>query len=307
MPATPGPGERLQDILVDAPLEVTVHDGFEFWLDDEATEDPEVRASLERANASVYPTVRMTAAPAAYWCRVPDRSHVRWVLPDDEDAALNALARLQAAGELTLGAKTKFAGMFRAHGRLVPVWDLPEEPPAEQWEEPFGAFAKRYAEALRRQGRPHRRRAPRPPGPASGGRSRCADVAGHRSLVAHQVDHALPAGSGSRATGHDMQRGPPRPEPSSEPGIRMTSMPARSSCALVSTFRSYAMHRRGANASVLFPSSHCSRSAVTGSRPVSMTRNVSSPIAAAAAVRNGAGPATLTSLTRPAAPASDRP
>jgi hypothetical protein len=89
----------------------------------------------------------MTAAPAAYWCRVPDRSHVRWVLPDDEDAALNALARLQAAGELTLGAKTKFAGMFRAMGRLVPVWDLPEEPPAEQWEEPFGAFTKRYAEA----------------------------------------------------------------------------------------------------------------------------------------------------------------
>jgi hypothetical protein len=147
MPATPGPGERLQDILTDAPLEVTVRDGFEFWLDDEATEDPEVRASLERANASVYPTVRMTAAPAAYWCRVPDRSHVRWVLPDDEDAALNALARLQAAGELTLGAKTKFAGMFRAMGRLVPVWDLPEEPPAEQWEEPFGAFTKRYAEA----------------------------------------------------------------------------------------------------------------------------------------------------------------
>ncbi len=147
MPATPGPGERLQDILTDAPLSVTIRDGFEFWLDDEATEDPEVRASLERANASIYPTVRMAAAPAAYWCRVPDRSHVRWVLPDDEDAALNALARLQAAGGLTLGAKTKFAGMFRAHGRLVPVWDLPEEPPAEQWEEPFGAFTKRYAEA----------------------------------------------------------------------------------------------------------------------------------------------------------------
>lgn len=147
MPATPGPGERLQDILTDAPLSVTVRDGFEFWLDDEATEDPEVRASLERANASVYPTVRMAAAPAAYWCRVPDRSHVRWVLPDDEDVALNALARLQAAGELTLGEKTKFAGMFRAHGRLVPVWDLPEAPPAEQWDEPFGAFTKRYAQA----------------------------------------------------------------------------------------------------------------------------------------------------------------
>jgi hypothetical protein len=149
MPPVPGRGERLQDILVDAPLAVTVRDGFEFWLDDEATEDPEVRASLERANASVYPTVRMAAAPAAYWCRVPDRAHLRWVLPDDEDAALNTLARLHAAGDLTLGDRTKFAGMFRAHGRLVPVWDLPEEPPGEEWEAPFGAFTKRYAEAYR--------------------------------------------------------------------------------------------------------------------------------------------------------------
>ena len=89
--------------------------------------------------------------------------------------------------------------------------------------------------------------------------------------------------------GQDMHRGPPRPEPSSEPGIRITSIPARSSCRLVSTFRSYATQTRGAMASVLFPSSHCSRSAVTGSSPVSMIRRVSMPIAFAAAVRNGSG------------------
>ena len=152
VPPVPGTGERLQDIITDAPLEVSVRDGFEFWLDDEATEDPEVRGSLERANASVYPTVRMSGARGAYWCRVPDRAHVRWVLPDDEDAALNTLVRLHSVGELTLGEGTKFAGMFRAHGRLVPVWDLPQEPPGTEWEEPFALFVDRYAQAYGQTG-----------------------------------------------------------------------------------------------------------------------------------------------------------
>ncbi|MFF5070545.1 DUF5926 family protein [Micromonospora olivasterospora] len=148
VPPLPGPGPRLQDILVDGPLEITMHDGFEFWLDPGAADDATVQASLERANAAIYPTVRLAAARAAYWCQVPEKAHVRWVLPDDEDAALDALARLSAAGTLTLGADTRFAGMFRAHGRLAPVWDLPEDVPAADWEEPVTEFAKRYAEAL---------------------------------------------------------------------------------------------------------------------------------------------------------------
>lgn len=149
VPALPGEGPRLPDVIVDGPLDITMRDGFEFWLeDDDATDDPNVRASLERANASVYPTVRMAAAKAAYWCRVSDRAHMRWVLADDEDAGLDALARLSAAGGLLLGDATKFAGMFRAHGRLVPVWDLPMDPPAEDWEAPLAEFAKRYGESL---------------------------------------------------------------------------------------------------------------------------------------------------------------
>ncbi|WP_422772582.1 DUF5926 family protein [Plantactinospora sp. WMMC1484] len=148
VPALPGEGPRLPDVLVDSPLDITMHDGFEFWLDPGADDDPNVKASLERANASIYPTVRLSAAPAAYWCRVSDKSHVRWVLPDDEDAALDTLSRLSAAGELTLGAETKFAGMFRAHGRLVPVWDLPRDAAPESWEAPLAEFAKRYAAAL---------------------------------------------------------------------------------------------------------------------------------------------------------------
>jgi hypothetical protein len=148
VPALPGPGPRLQDVLADGPLEITLHAGFEFWLDADSGDDPNVKASLERANASIYPTVRLAAAPAAYWCRVTDRSHVRWVLPDEEDTALDALARLSASAGLRLGDGTKFAGMFRAHGLLVPVWDLPGAPEADEWEGPLAEFAKRYAEAL---------------------------------------------------------------------------------------------------------------------------------------------------------------
>jgi hypothetical protein len=151
VPALPGEGPRLQDILVDGALDITMQDGFDFWLDEGASTDPEVKASLERANASIYPTVKLAAAKAAYWTRVPGKGHVRWVLPDDEDAALDALARLAAADELRLGDGTKFAGMFRAHGLLVPVWDVPGEPEAGEWEDPLAAFAKRYAEALRDQ------------------------------------------------------------------------------------------------------------------------------------------------------------
>jgi Family of unknown function (DUF5926) len=148
VPPLPGEGPRLQDILEDGPLEVTLHDGFEYWLDSEQAQDENVKASLERANSSIYPTVRMAAAHSAYWCRVPDKAHVRWVLPDEEDGALDALARLSAAGELVLGDDTKFAGMFRAHGRLVPVWDVPGEPEGADWEAPLADFVKRYNDTL---------------------------------------------------------------------------------------------------------------------------------------------------------------
>jgi hypothetical protein len=149
VPALPGEGPRLQDLLVDGPLEITMHDGFEYWLDADQIQDANVRASLERANASIYPTVRLAAAKAAYWCRVaPDKSHIRWVLSDPEDRALDALARLSAAGELLLGDGTKFAGMFRAHGLLVPVWDVPGEPEGPEFEAAVADFTKRYADTL---------------------------------------------------------------------------------------------------------------------------------------------------------------
>jgi hypothetical protein len=144
----PGPGPRLQDLLVPEPLAVDVRGGFSFWLDGGEDPDPEVAASLERADAAAVPTVRLEAAPAAYWCRMAERAHLRWVLPTGEDAALDALSRLYAEDALTLGEGTRYVGAFRAHGLLVPVWDLPVGADAATWEEPVAALAARLDAAL---------------------------------------------------------------------------------------------------------------------------------------------------------------
>lgn len=139
---------RLQDLLdLSAPLDVTVHEGFEFWVG-ETDLDDEGKASLERANESVIPTVKMAATESAYWCRIGDRTHIRLVLPDDEDLATDALARLHAAGEDGVGEGTRLLGAFRACGLLVPVWDLDPELAAADYEEGLGAFVTRYAGVL---------------------------------------------------------------------------------------------------------------------------------------------------------------
>ena len=138
---------RLQDLLdTEADFEVTVHEGFDFWVGDSELDD-EAKASLERANESVIPTTQMSAAASAYWCRIGERTHVRLVLPEDEDVATDALARLHAAGESGLGAGTRLLGAFRACGLLVPVWELDSTRAADDYEEPLGEFTTRYAAA----------------------------------------------------------------------------------------------------------------------------------------------------------------
>ena len=139
---------RLQDLLdTTADFDVTVHQGFDFWVGDSEL-DAEGQASLERANESIVPTTKMASAPSAYWVRIGERSHIRLVLPEDEDVATDALARLHAAGDSGLGEGTRLLGAFRACGLLVPVWDLDPEKEAADYEDALAAFAKRYAAAV---------------------------------------------------------------------------------------------------------------------------------------------------------------
>jgi hypothetical protein len=146
----PAEGVRLQDLLdPDAAFQPTVHSGFEFWVPASAEQaSPEVAASLERANAAAIPTVKLPGLDAAYWCETPEKNHLRWVMPHPEEQLLDALARLHAAGTSSLGEGTRLVGSFRAHGLMVPVWDLPTTMGAEECEKPAAEFAERLAAAL---------------------------------------------------------------------------------------------------------------------------------------------------------------
>jgi hypothetical protein len=157
-PGTPVPprllppdGPRLNDLVdPDSPLPITVHEGFDFWLDglDESVIDAATRDSMHRANEAVVPTARLAGVDAAYWCQIGQRRHLRWVMPEDEDALLDALARLADASALELGAGSRYVGSFRAYGHLVPVWDLAPDTAAEAVEEPAAAFRQRLDDAL---------------------------------------------------------------------------------------------------------------------------------------------------------------
>ncbi|RSS76706.1 DUF5926 family protein [Streptomyces sp. WAC06614] len=148
----PAEGPRLQDLLdTDGGFEPVVHTGFEFWIPDAESAQaasPEIAASLERANAAAIPTVKLSSVDAAYWCETPDKNHLRWVMPHPEEKLLDALARMQVAGETSLGEGTKLVGSFRAHGLMVPVWDLPTGVSAADVEKPAAQFAELLAAAL---------------------------------------------------------------------------------------------------------------------------------------------------------------
>ena len=153
-PGVAGDLVRLQDVVdPDAALDVTLHPDFGWWIppaEDGAEPSPDVVASLERANAVILPTEPVPAegVKAAYWVDTGSKAHLRWVRPEPEEQLLAALARLQARGELALTEDARYAGSFRAHGLLVPVWDLDRELHPKEWSAPAAAFAARLDAAL---------------------------------------------------------------------------------------------------------------------------------------------------------------
>lgn len=143
----PADGERLQDLLVpDAVLEPELYSDFSWWLPADTEPTSEVTLSLERANAAILPSERL--GRGAYWVDAGEKAHLRWVRPEEENAVLQGLARLSARGEIGLGDGSRYAGSFRAHGLLVPVWDLDREAHAREWTEPAEQLGKRLADAI---------------------------------------------------------------------------------------------------------------------------------------------------------------
>ncbi|MGA7687758.1 MAG: DUF5926 family protein [Jiangellales bacterium] len=148
MPGLPGPGPRLQDVLdPDGGFDVVMHETFDFWVGD-AADDPSTKALLEQANTSIIPTERLASVSSAYAATMGERRYLRWVQPYAEDRLLDALARLRAAGADGLGDATTMLGTFRAHGLLVPVWELGEDVLLGDLEDPAVALADRLADEV---------------------------------------------------------------------------------------------------------------------------------------------------------------
>ncbi len=143
----PGEGPRLQDLLTNTSLDVTVHEGFDYWVADVDGNDA-MAGALEQANESATPTARLASVEAAYWTDVGPKEHLRWVMPEPENQLLDALSRLHAAGQDVIVPDARLVGMFRAHGLLAPVWDLPLGTGAEVLEEPAAKFRAALDEAL---------------------------------------------------------------------------------------------------------------------------------------------------------------
>jgi hypothetical protein len=155
-PGTPIPpmrtdphGPRLQELLAPAPLVVTVHDSFDYWMAEDAQASGDVAESLRRANERVMPTVRLSSVDAAYWVHMGDKRFLRWVLPYEEEKGLDALARLRAAGAAELDdVASRFVGSFRADGLLVPVWELTDGADAAACDDAAPRLLDRLEEAL---------------------------------------------------------------------------------------------------------------------------------------------------------------
>lgn len=146
----PEPGPRLQDVLdLSVPFDVTVHDTFEFWTPADTELPPEAVAARDELES--LPTRRLESVDAAYWTRMGGHEYLRWAQPGDEEAFMDALARLHAKRRSGLGddgAHGRFLGAFRSCGLVVPVWDLALDVPQDTLEAEALALRGRLDEAL---------------------------------------------------------------------------------------------------------------------------------------------------------------
>ncbi|SEM05157.1 DUF5926 family protein [Rhodococcus maanshanensis] len=148
--AEPG-GPRLGDVIeAGTLLEISVHQDFNWWIPEGVTPAPEVAATVEQANSVIMPSARLESegVVAAWWVDAGEKAHLRWVRPEDEDQLMLALARVHASGGLHLGEGSRYAGSFRTHGLLVPVFDLDPERHAQEWAPATAELGERLADAL---------------------------------------------------------------------------------------------------------------------------------------------------------------
>ncbi|MGC0366866.1 hypothetical protein ABH922_004850 [Rhodococcus sp. 27YEA15] len=150
--ANPGSDTRAVTDVVDASalLDITVYQDFNWWIPEGVETEPDVAATVQQANAAIMPSARLEGdgLVAAWWVDAGEKAHLRWVRPESEDELMLALARVHATGGLHLGEGSRYAGSFRTHGLLVPVFDLDREKHANEWVSATVELGERLAEAL---------------------------------------------------------------------------------------------------------------------------------------------------------------
>lgn len=131
-------------------LNIQVEKDFDWWLPEGQAVDPAMQHNMKQVNESMLPTERIDVSVpgAVWWTDGGDKAYIRWIRPDDEDTLFTALARLYAAGNLTLGESTRFAGAFRTHGVAVPVFDVDPTMPAQEFHTPIKELAVELEKAL---------------------------------------------------------------------------------------------------------------------------------------------------------------
>ena len=145
-PVDPGPiggagsaGPRLQELLdPTAPLEVTVHDDFGFWLEGTEPSTPRRRPGWSTpTRRSCRPSGWRAWRPPTGCGPSDERAHLRWVRPEPEEKLLDALARLRRRRQqILLGEGTRYAGAFRAHGSSSRCGTCRPTPRREDWAGP---------------------------------------------------------------------------------------------------------------------------------------------------------------------------
>lgn len=150
--ANPGSDTPAVTAVIDpaARLDITVHQNFDWWIPEGVETDADVAATVQHANSAIMPSARLEGdgLVAAWWVDAGEKAHLRWVRPESEDDLMLALARIHAAGGLHLGEDSRYAGSFRTHGLLVPVFDLDREKHPSEWVAATVELGERLALAL---------------------------------------------------------------------------------------------------------------------------------------------------------------
>ena len=139
-------------VEADARLNIEVYRDFSWWIPDGAETNTQVAQSMQAANESVIEShlVGESITGTAFWANADgSKAYIRWVRPAAEESALlNALARVAARDELNLGEGTKFAGVFRTHGLIAPVFDLDPQVPFDSYESELTRVDRALAEEI---------------------------------------------------------------------------------------------------------------------------------------------------------------